>query len=255
MPENTDLDYKKYLSHDPTPLMVHAEKWIRDKTGIARKFKGMTPAEAFAFGVYLTVHLRMAHQGSPENQARLDANRKAAEALQAEAQARREVRLANGAKERGRMPKSLLEAAASAAKKAASGGRAPAKRAPAKRAPAKKTVEPAPVKAAPKARQAKKPTEPKPAPAKTRQTKPRVKAAAKSAPAPTPEPQVSAPAVKRRRRPAAPKPTVAEVPPSNVTSIEERRASTAVAGTQPRRRRSAARVATPSGPKDGEAAF
>lgn len=101
-------DYSKYLNQEPTALMEHIEPWIRDKAEVdPTKFK--TKAEAFKYGVYLTVHLRMTHQASPENQERLAANREAAEAITAEKAERRQARESAGAKPRGRLPKTAAE--------------------------------------------------------------------------------------------------------------------------------------------------
>lgn len=89
-------NYTKYLDPDqaPTELMRHIESWIRDKADVdPTKFK--TKAEAFKYGVYLTVHLRMTHQASPENQERLAANRQAADAIEAEKAERRQARAAS----------------------------------------------------------------------------------------------------------------------------------------------------------------
>lgn len=104
MAATSEPNYTKYLETDPTQLMVHIEKWIRDRAEIdPTKFK--TKAEAFAYGVYMTVHLRGIHQASEENQDRLEANRKAASNADAQRLAAREARSAAGAKPRGRLPK------------------------------------------------------------------------------------------------------------------------------------------------------
>jgi hypothetical protein len=101
-------NYSKYLEQDPTALMEHIEPWIRNKAGVdPTKFK--TKAEAFKYGVYLTVALRMTHQASPENQERLAAKRKAADAVTAEKAERREARAAAGTKPRVRASKAAVE--------------------------------------------------------------------------------------------------------------------------------------------------
>lgn len=108
MAETTEVDYGKYLEANPTQLMTHIEQWLKDKTGFDPK-AARTKEEAFAAGVRLTVHLRGVHQASPENQARLLANRQAADAADtAKAEARAE-RAASGAKPRGRLPKAAAE--------------------------------------------------------------------------------------------------------------------------------------------------
>lgn len=114
-PEAPGVDYGKYLDANPTQLMVHIEKWLKEKSGFDPK-TARTKDEAFATGVYLTVHLRGVHQASEENQARLLANRQAADAADAaKAEARSEkaaLRAAKAAplaedapKRRGRAPK------------------------------------------------------------------------------------------------------------------------------------------------------
>lgn len=135
--EADDIDYRKYLdSSDPTPLMKHIEEWIRDKAAIdPSKFR--TKAEAFAAGIHLTVHLRMAHQASPENQARLETNRQAKEAAETEKADRRAARAAAGEAPRGRKPKAkpVVEEAPAPKKRA----RRAAPKAAAQETPAKKT--------------------------------------------------------------------------------------------------------------------
>lgn len=108
MADTTEVDYGKYLEANPTQLMTHIEKWLKDKTGFDPK-SARTKEEAFAAGVRLTVHLRGVHQASPENQARLEANRSAAAAATDEKAAKREERAASGAKPRGRLPKAAAE--------------------------------------------------------------------------------------------------------------------------------------------------
>lgn len=105
---SNEPNYTKYLESDPTELMVHVDEWIREKTGFDPS-KCRTKAEAFKYGVYLTVALRMHHQASPENQQRLAANRAAAAEREAETAQRREARAAAGAKPRGRLPKKAAE--------------------------------------------------------------------------------------------------------------------------------------------------
>lgn len=131
-----DVDYRKYLdSSEPTPLMEHIEQWIRDKAEVdPTKFK--TKAEAFAYGVWLTVHLRMTHQSSPENQARLNANRKAREDADAAKAERRTARAESGEAPRGRKPK------AKAAEEAPAPKRRARKAAPAAEKPAAATEAP-----------------------------------------------------------------------------------------------------------------
>lgn len=106
---DTEIDYAKYLEKDPTPLMVHIEEWIRDKTDFDPAKEAKSKAEAFALGVYLTTHLRTYHQESPENQERLAEARTAADARKSEAQQKREERSAAGVAPRGRIPKSAAE--------------------------------------------------------------------------------------------------------------------------------------------------
>lgn len=106
-----EFDYGKYLEANPTQLMTHIEQWIKDKTGFDPK-TARTKDEAFATGVYLTVHLRTVHQASPENQARLAANRDAADAADAAKAEARAERAAAGVKSRGRVPKAATEGAA-----------------------------------------------------------------------------------------------------------------------------------------------
>jgi hypothetical protein len=103
-----EIDYGKYLEAEPTQLMTHIEKWLKDKTGFDPK-TARTKEEAFALGVYLTVHLRGVHQASPENQERLAGNRAAAEAADSEKAEKRAERAASGAKPRGRLPKAVTE--------------------------------------------------------------------------------------------------------------------------------------------------
>lgn len=97
-PEAPGVDYGKYLDANPTQLMVHIEKWLKEKSGFDPK-TARTKDEAFATGVYLTVHLRGVHQASEENQARLLANRQAADAADAaKAEARSEKAALRAAK-------------------------------------------------------------------------------------------------------------------------------------------------------------
>jgi hypothetical protein len=119
-----EIDYGKYLEANPTQLMTHIEAWLKDKTGFDPK-SARTKDEAFATGVYLTVHLRSIHQASSENQDRLAANRQAADAADAEKAEKRAERAAAGAKPRGRLPKSAAEVPAAEPAAPKRRGRAP----------------------------------------------------------------------------------------------------------------------------------
>jgi hypothetical protein len=69
-----EKDYSTYLEKEPTPLQEHFAEWIQDKTGYEPN-----DADDFATGVQLATALRMEFQRSPENQARLEERRAAAE--------------------------------------------------------------------------------------------------------------------------------------------------------------------------------
>lgn len=215
---SAETDYRKYLKKPPTPLMEHIEEWIRDKAGIDPSKEFKTKADAFAMGVYLTVHLRMTHQASPENQDRLEKNRLLAQEAEAERQDRREERKAVGAKPRGRIPKAKAATEPEAV--------AEEKPAPKRRGRPKKVeqVEPATKPAKPRGR-------------------PRTKAAATEVIPDVPAAEPAEPP-KRRGRPRKAATPAAEVPaatetPSNVTQLPTERTAT-------RRRRPVRR---------GEAAF
>jgi hypothetical protein len=218
------MDYRKYLDEaEPTELMKHLASWLQEKAGIDPTKEFRTKGDAFAAGVYLTVHLRNAHQASEENQTRLAEVRETTLAAEAAKQERRALREAAGAKPYGRLPKALKEQA---------------------EAPTAKETKPAPKKRATAKPKVAAPEFEKPA------RRPRKAAPAK--PAPTNETKDTATPERRRRAPRAKAAAPAPAPEAQVVSIEERRASAATAGTTPRRRRTAPRR---SAPKSGEAAF
>lgn len=78
MPKSETKDFAAYVEKNPTPAQQHFVDWVQEVTGYDPA-KARTKADAFAMGARLCFALRMDHQRSEENQARLEEARAARE--------------------------------------------------------------------------------------------------------------------------------------------------------------------------------